>query len=359
MGLYKRGHIWWMRFTYKGRVIKRSTEVKDRKLAEKIYHKVMSEIAENKWFERLPGEKKTFRELMEKYLIEYSTRNKAPSTHRRDKSLAAHLLNTFGNLTLSEITPKQIAEYKTRRRKEGAAPKTVNDELKLMGHAFNLAIKEWEWVKENPVSRVSKERVNNQRDRWLTYEEEQRLLENSPEWLRQIIIFALNTGFRRSEIINLQWQQVDLFRKTITLLEQKNRSKDTLPFNAKVYEVLKERAKLRHIKSSYVFYNANGNRIDGDNLSRVFRNAVKRAGIQNFRFHDLRHTFATRLVQSGVDIYTVQKLGRWKCISMVQRYAHHYPESLRYGVEVLEKNTGTILEQSNNAGDNEGSIQTR
>ncbi len=106
--------------------------------------------------------------------------------------------------------------------------------------------------------------------------------------------------------------------------------------NERALEVLKARAKIRHLKSNYVFYNTNGNRIKVSNLQRAFYCAVKRSGISDLRWHDLRHTFATRLVQAGVDLYTVQKLGRWKETKMVQRYAHHYPESLRKGIEVLD-----------------------
>lgn len=169
-------------------------------------------------------------------------------------------------------------------------------------------------------------------------------------WLQEIIVFALNTGLRQSEILNLQWCNVDLFRRTITLLEQKNGGRDTLPVNAKTLEVLKARAKARSLKTDYVFFNGAGNRMDARDLLRVFYPAMRKADVKRFRFHDLRHTFATRLVQAGADIYTVQKLGRWKTISMVMRYAHHHhPESLRAGIEILDRvpaGVSTVLAQS-------------
>ncbi len=348
MGLYKRGQTWWIRFTFKGQQIRKSTETGDKKLAERIYHKILGDIAEGKWFERLPGEEKTFREMIEKYLKEHSARNKTPKSHDRDQELAHHLIGSFGDSILTEISPKSIFQYKVMRRDEGASPRTINYELSLMSHAFNLAIKEWEWLKDNPVSRVSREKVNNMRERWLTFEEEEKLLNASPKWLQELIIFSLETGLRQGETLNLQWPQVDLFRKTITILEQKNKAKDVLPLNERALEVLKARAKIRHLKSNYVFYNTNGNRIKVSNLQRAFYCAVKRSGISDLRWHDLRHTFATRLVQAGVDLYTVQKLGRWKETKMVQRYAHHYPESLRKGIEVLDsirKKNSTNLAQ--------------
>lgn len=337
MALFRRNRVWWMGFSYCGKQVRRSTEVSDKKVAEKIYHKVMTQVAEGKWYEPEQGTHKTVKELLERYLRDHSAPNKAPTSHRSDKSVSLHLIRAFGDLTLRELRPSLIAAYKAKRRAEGAAAKTINIELGILSHAFQLAVKEWEWVTENPVIRVSREKVRNVIERWLTAEEEQRLLAASPRWLQEIIVFAANTGLRQGEILDLQWSKVDLFRRTITLLEQKNGAKDTLPVNAKTLEVLKARAKVRSLKSDYVFFNGAGNRMDARDLLRVFYPVMRKAEVKHFRFHDLRHTFATRLVQAGVDIYTVQKLGRWKTISMVMRYAHHHPESLRAGVEILDR----------------------
>jgi len=246
-----------------------------------------------------------------------------------------HLLRFFGGLTLFEVRPNLIAEYKAKRRKDEAAPKTINNELVLMSHAFNLSIKEWEWANENPVTKVSREKVDNLIERWLTFEEEA-LLAASPVWLQEIIIFAVNAGLRQAEILDLKWPQVNLARKTVTLLKQKNRDRDTLPLNQRVLEVLAARKK-RAPGSDHVFCNREGRRLDQRNLLRAFYSAIKKAELPGLRFHDLRHTFATRLVQAGVDLYTVQKLGRWKTVLMVMRYAHHHPESLRPGVAALDK----------------------
>ncbi len=338
MGLYRRGRAWWMSFTYKGKQYRKPTETNNKKLAEKIYFKVKTQIAEGKWLEKPIGAEKTVRELLDKYLREHSARNKAPKTYLRDQSLAKHLNDAFGDCLLTDLNARAIAEYKVKRRDEGLAANTVNNELRLLSHAFNLAIREWEWVEVNPVSKVSKERVNNQVERWLTHDEEQSLLAASPLWLQEIIIFAVNTGLRLSEILNLSWERVDLFRRTLTILEQKNKGKDTLPLNDQAMEILKARHKVRSIKSNLVFFNKEGQAHDASNLRRAFNTALKKADIQKCRFHDLRHTFATRLVQSGVDLYKVQKLLRHKSPIMTQRYAHHYPESLRDGVEALDKN---------------------
>ena len=337
MGLYKRGDTWWMRLTIQGQTVRRSTETTDRRLAGRIFDKVKGEIAENKWFTRLAGDDRTFRELMEKYLSEHSVPNKAATSSLRDRSLTKRLLEVFGDMTVTDIGRRHVTAYKAKRRTDHAAPKTINNELVLMGHAFTIAIREWEWLNENPVTLVSKERVQNHLERWLTFEEEAQLLAMAPGWLRELIVFAVETGLRESEILTLQWCHVDLFRKTIAILEQKNRGRDTLPVSNRALDLLKERAKVRPLNCPYVFCNTKGTRIRTSNLWRAFKRARGKAGLTNVRFHDLRHTFATRLVQNGADLYTVQKLGRWKTLSMVTRYAHHHPESLRAGIAILDQ----------------------
>lgn len=343
MGLYKRGEIWWMSFIYQGKQVRRSTETDDRKLAQRIFDKIKGEIAEGKWFERLPGQDLTFKDMADKYLNEYSARNKSARSHTRDKSLIKHLLDHFETRPLLEIRAKEIAAYKETRRGQGASPRTVNYELTLMGHMFNIAAREWEWVRENPARRVSKEKVRNTLERWLTIQEETRLLAKSPPWLRDIVIFAVNTGFRESEILDLKWKQIDFDRATITISEQKNGEIDTLPLCRTVLDLLERKAKDPHGQNDLVFPSANGTRMIHRNLFRAYKSALEKAGLMHVRFHDLRHTFATRLVQSGVDLYTVQKLGRWKTVSMVMRYAHHYPESLRPGIEVMDRLKGGAI----------------
>ncbi len=204
-----------------------------------------------------------------------------------------------------------------------------------MKRTFNLAIREWEWVDENPVSRVSKKRLNNQVDRWLSTEEEKRLLEASPGWLSDIIVFALNTGIRQDEILDLRGPYVDLARKTVTVMLSKNGERRTIPLNEVAFKVLKAKSKVRFLKSDHVFTSRIGTRLEKRNLARAFYKAMNKAGVENFRFHDLRHTFATRLVQAGVELYTVAKLLGHKDVRTTQRYAHHTTESLRGVVNVL------------------------
>ena len=343
MGLYERNGIWWMCFTHAGRQLRRSTETKDYRLAQRIFDKLKGEIAEGKWFERLPAKDYTFSELMDKYMTEYSEVNKRPSSIRREKYIIKNLKGFFGKERLTDISRNNISEYKVLRREQKASSRTINHELAIMSHAFNLAIKNWEWIKENPIKDVSREKVLNTIERWLTAEEQGNLIKASPPWLQDIIVFAVNTGLRQSEILDLKWQQVDLSRKTVTIFEQKNQDVDTLPLNKNALAVLLKREKMIADKSEYVFPNVLNKRKGNRELITAFHKALKKAQIKEFRFHDLRHTFATRLVQKGVDLYTVQKLGRWKTISMVTRYGHHNIESLRKGIKRIDSKGGKVI----------------
>jgi integrase len=334
----KRGRFW--EFSYVGNDGKRhraSTKTGDRNLAQKILDSVRGKIAEEKWLGKLPGESIKFRQLMEKYLAEHASK----LASARDFAGYAKNLNAFfGDCTLTQVTPRLISEYKAKRRKDGVKPATVNRELAALKKSFNLALKEWQWVSENPVMRVSMERENNKRDRWLRDDEEARLLEACPEWLRELVIFALNTGMRLSEILRLMWKDVDLGRKTLTVMKSKNTAKRTIPLNGTVCRMLRIKSLGEPKESEFVFPSKARTMLSKYNVGRAFRKAVKRAKVEDFKFHDLRHTFGTRLVQNGKDIYKVQVLLGHKTAAMTQRYAHHYPESLRDAVEVLDGNNG-------------------
>ena len=142
---------------------------------------------------------------------------------------------------------------------------------------------------------------------------------------------------RLGEILSLGWRGVDLSRETITVFESKNDEKRTIPINDSTVKMLKKLGKVRPMKTDLVFYSGCHTALDARNVRRDFQTALKNAQIEDFRFHDLRHTFATRLIQNGVDVYKVQTLLGHKSPGMTQRYAHHYSESLRDGVEVLDR----------------------
>ena len=345
MGLVKRGKYWCMRFTYHGRQVRRSTGTSDRRLAEAILGKVRAQIVEGRFFETLEEKTRTFEELMARYLAEHAAKKSQP---RHYQGYVNNLTAFFGGRTLAEITPKAIVEYKNRRYAAGLKPASINRELASLKKAFNLAVKEWEWCRENPVSRVSMEQEHNKRDRWLSVEEEKHLLQTCAPWLHDLVTVALHTGMRMGEILDLTWRAVDFNRRTVTVVRSKNGERRTIPVNQTVLAVLKEKTTLRSLRTELVFCSQVFTPMESGHLRRSFRLALGKAQIDDFHFHDLRHTFATRLVQAGVDLYKVQRLLGHKSPIMTQRYAHHYPESLRDGVEILDRvpGQGTQLGQS-------------
>ncbi|MCF6149453.1 MAG: tyrosine-type recombinase/integrase [Candidatus Kuenenia sp.] len=335
MAMFKRGSVWWMSITYKGKRIRKSLETPDKKLAKDLEAKIRTEIVEGKYFEKPVEETKTFTDMMDKFMREHAPKV-SPNTRCSYSASLKNLSAYFGNPELSKITPKLISGYKVLRYSEGVKPTTINRELAMLSKAFSLAYREWEWITENPLFKVPKERENNERDRWLTEDEENELLKHSPQWLKDIIVFDLHTGLRQGELLWLQWNRVNLFNKTIIIQESKNGKPRTIPLNKIAFGILLEKSKLRTVRNDLVFLSHAGTKIDRHNLRRSFNIALKRAGIENFHFHDLRHTFATRLAQRGIDLYKISKLLGHHSIEMTQRYAHHCPDSLKEGVQILE-----------------------
>ncbi len=350
MGLYRRGKIYWFTIMEDGKRIQVSTRTENKKLSERIYAKALSDIREGKWFEGVKAKSITVNQLLEKHFKDRKS-NKAKNTILRDVTLKKHLSGYFGNCTLAEVTPEMCNDYRQGRYEKGKTPATVNRELALLRNAYNIAIRVYKWCKYNPVSETKFDKENNKRDRWLTPEEEKRLLNTLEGRYKEIVIQALNTGMRQDEILSLRWPEVDLFRRTLTILKSKNGERRTIPLNQTALELLKAKNKVRHI-SNYVFPSQVGTKIQTNRLVRAFIKAVKRAGLEDFHFHDLRHTFATRLAQAGVDLYKIAKLLGHRDITTTQRYAHHYPESLRSSVEILDSATILLQSEGNEKGYN-------
>jgi integrase len=332
MGLYRRGKVWWMDDTFQGKRFRRSLETENRQLAKKIEAKIKAQLIEGKWFEKLPGEDKTYEEMMDKYEAEHVSQKRSK---RQYKGYIKNLRSFFEDIPILEITPSLINDYKVKRRGDGVGPASINRELAVLKNAFNKALKEWGWLRENPVTRIPMEKEPKGRVRYLTDEEFQNLNNACAEWLKPIVLVARHTGMRKENILSLKWEQVDLFRKVIYLEHTKNGERLGIPLNETMIELFKKLSRVRHIKSSYVFCHRNGRRFVEFKTS--FQKALEKAGIKDFRFHDLRHCFASALVQSGVDLYQVQILLGHKTSRMAQRYSHLTPENLRDAVLKLDK----------------------
>ncbi len=317
-----------MRFSVNGEQVRQSTDTEDKKLAQRVYAKTKGLVAEGKWFDKLPGEEKTFKEMMDRYKAEYLPLKSHPDKY---ESMIKNLLAFFGDFCIKDITHSLVNQYKVT----GEGKKTsTNRELSLLRAAFNIAIKEWEWAKDNPVNKVKLWKESPGRVRYLTEEEFDKLLNECPDYLKSIVTVARHTGLRKENILSLAWSQVDLFRRLITIEHTKNNERLSIPLNETLMSLFVQLSKVRHINSPYVFCKPDGSRYCF--IQDEFRKTVKKVGITNFKFHDLRHCFASALVQKGVDLYQVQRLLGHKSNAMTQRYAHLSPENLREAINRLD-----------------------
>ncbi|GBD38674.1 MAG: hypothetical protein KatS3mg078_2252 [Deltaproteobacteria bacterium] len=253
----------------------------------------------------------------------------------RDTYGLRHFLELFKGKKLSEVTPKDIDDYKRLRLAE-VKPSTVNRELQVIRYLFNLAKRWKKFYGDNPVSQSGLIPVNNQVERILTPEEEERLLSVCNSSLRAIIITALNTGMRKGEILSLRWEDVDLENNLITVRHDISKSKKVrrIPINATLRKLLLEQ-KLRDGSSCFVFPNSKGNPYKRhDSVKGAFERACKKAGIHGLRFHDLRHTAATRMVETGASIVAISRILGHSDLKTTMRYTH--PEdSVREAIEKL------------------------
>jgi integrase len=345
MGLYRRkdSQDWWMSFTANDKHYRRSTETPDKKLAEKIYAKVQTLIAEGKWFEIDEAKKHTFDEMMERFMREHAP-TKEPSMQKSYRVSLAHLREFFSGMTLDKIDTDAVLRYGAYRRSQNnSKPGTRNREVAMLSKAFNLA-RLWKWLKENPCQLVKREKEDNEIGRCLTDEEEQRLLRACRNYLRgqlaEMVIIALNTGMREGEILKLRWDQIDMKGKVINTINEKTNKPKTVSMNETVYNLLNEKSKVRSM-SGYVFTTGNDKMIHVRNMLRAWYKALKEAKIEGgLRYHDLRHTVGTRLIIEGQDIYAVASVLDHSQLSTAKRYAKHNVESKRKILNVLDKKNG-------------------
>ena len=273
----------------------------------------------------------TFPELAEKYLEFINGRLKSAY----DMGLFVKtLIERFKNKSLSDFTMQDLEIFQTDWVKKYSIAYT-NRLTAVLKRMFTKAY-DWELIGEDVLKRVRKVKLlkgENKRLRYLSGEEAERLISASNKELKPIVITALNTGMRKSEILHLTWDRVDLKNRIILLDITKNGERREIPVNNTLLNVLS--GIIRNIKTDYVFYNPETLKSYYD-IKKSFATALRKAHIIDFHFHDLRHTFASRLVMGGVDLTTVKELLGHKSITMTLRYSHLASAHIQNAVKVLD-----------------------
>ena len=344
-GVYERPRgsdvYWVVYFDESGR--RHREKVGPKSLALKVYQKRKNEIQERRFFpERIRRRDWPLAGVIDDYLKRNEDRLRWFDHYKR---YGVAWKAAFKGRLLAQILPGDVDRYVAARRRE-VQPATVNRELAFLRRVFNVAIEDGK-AEMNPVRPKMFFRENNQRVRFLTEVEEKDLREVVGEDSWPLVAVALHTGLRRSEQFNLQWEHVDFTTGILTVPRSKHGHARRVPMNDTVRALLRGRP--NRLKGSYVFPSATGETaLDANNfVRRVFVPALTKAKVEGFRWHDLRHTFASRLVMAGVDMRTVQELLGHKTLTMTLRYSHLSPAHQLDAVQRLnEKPTATTTATS-------------
>lgn len=315
-------------------------------------------IREGEHFGTRESRKKTVSDVIERYL-----RDVLPNRKSDKENVKRHLewwKTQVGHYRLYALKPDLIAEYRDKLLSEDApkaksdgkkrSPSTVVRYLTSLSVALSYAVREWGWLGENPVSKVKKPSEPRGRVRFLSDVERQTLLSTCKDddnpYLYPIVVLALSTGGRWSELVSLKWRNIDLKRQMLTFEETKNGEIRSIPITGHGLELLKNISKVRRIDSPYVFARKDGKK--PMEIRKRWEKAVKKAkntlakkgiedGLNDFRFHDLRHTCASYLAMQGASLMEISAVLGHKTLAMVKRYSH-----------LSEQHTRGVLERMNN-----------
>lgn len=326
MAVYKRkdSKFWFIDIsTPNGKRLRISSKTEDKQAAKQLDAKLAHELWEVSRLEKKP------RRLWKEACVRWCTEKQHKRSLSKDIANIQWLDRYFGNLHLHDITRDLIEEVAIEKEKENVAPATVNRMLQLIRSILRAACLTWEWTDKIPSVRLRKE--SGGVIRWITKAQAENLVSELPRHLAVMAKFSLATGLRAANVHQLRWTEIDLDAKHALVHANQSKSKKAIPvpLNEGAIEVL------RQVKDdyrqdgfeSYVFV------YEGKPVRQVstkaWYKALDRAEIENFRWHDLRHTWASWHVQSGTSLHELQQLGGWSSYSMVLRYAHLSSHQLR------------------------------
>lgn len=296
-------------------------------------------IREGRHFKTRESQRHTLGEMIDRYIRDILPTK--PKQAKAQKAQLEYFKNKIGANSLADTTPAMIGECRdnllsgmTKQGKQ-RTPATVSRYLAALSHCFTVAVNEWGWIEDSPMRKVSKPKEPRGRVRFLSEDEvvngnvvegeRTRLLrackESSNSYLYPVVVLALSTGMRRGEIMSLTWNDVDLNQGRITLFETKNGEIRVVPVGGHALELLKEHAAVKPIDTPLLFP-GKIKRGKPQDLRAPWLTALKKADIEDFRFHDLRHSAASYLAMNGASLAEIAETLGHKTLQMVKRYSH-------------------------------------
>lgn len=314
--------------------------------AKRWANQTESAIKEGRYFKTTEAKRHTLADLIDRYIEKVLIPTK-PGQIIHQKPQLKWFKERIGYLVLADVTTAALIQCRddlqeeTTNQGKTRGPSTINRYFAALGHAFTVAVNEWEWLETNPVSRMKKQKESDGRVRYLDEDELKRLLaaceSSSHSMIKTIVLITLTTGMRKTEVLNLFWKEpkqpptgkhgnveawgvIHQEQSKIVLHKTKNGNKRVIPLSSKVMDALREHGKVRRLDSDYVFPSENGKHsID---IRNVWEDVRAKAQLEDFRFHDLRHTTASHLAMNGASLAELAEILGHKTLQMVKRYAH-------------------------------------
>lgn len=343
MSLRKRGGIWWVDVVApNGERIRQSTGTASKALAQEFHDRLKSEL----WRIARLGDKprRTWNDAVVRWVKEKSHK----ATAKEDVHMLRRLDPFLGGKDLGTINRAMIDRLTDEKLALGCSNATVNRTLALVRAILRKCVHEWEWLDRAPQVRMLRE--PSRRIRFLTRDDAKRLLAELPAHLADMAAFSLATGLRAANVAGLQWKQVDLTRRLAWIHpdQAKARKAIAVPLNGEALAFVRKQAG-KHLTHVFSFRGQPVAQLS----TKAWYAALGRAGIEDFRWHDLRHTWASWHVQMGTPLFALQELGGWESPEMVRRYAHlgadhlaAYAERLCAGPATVTESDGTITAQA-------------
>jgi integrase len=298
-----------------------------------------TEISENRANPGAIARRHTVANLLRRYRDEVLPHKRASTSFTQSRQLI-WWEGQIGHMFLADVLPATVSASMEKLRQAGKANATRVRYLAVLSHAFNTAVKDWGMCLSNPCEKVRKPKEPRGRARFLS-DDERSILLNAAHGCRNaavplIIQLALCTGARQGEIRNLRWPEVDLTREQVTFLDTKNDDRRTVPLVEPALSAMREYARThRRVDTTLVFPSPNGHKPLV--INKTWDRLMQRAGLDDFRFHDLRHSCASYLAQNGASLAEISEILGHRSLQMVKRYAHLRPEHLRNSLQRMSR----------------------